>query len=156
MTKQWATRVIVAFQSACWCVAILLLLSRGISNLQASFASPAPRKEFNHLTNATITTVDRRSRGYALGVGLIMVAVLMIVASPIILIARACDRRRYRSVVSIQLYLIKNVLTFSTGTDWVKYKVSGPLMWKPVFNSWYLQYLETVHKTINDVTYWKQ
>lgn len=81
MAKQWATRVIVAFQSACWCVAILLLLSRGVANLHDA--------------------QDTAGRQYFIGVGLVVLAGLMVVASPVIVIARAYDRRRYRSVVSI-------------------------------------------------------
>ncbi|XP_054285079.1 uncharacterized protein LOC129001706 [Macrosteles quadrilineatus] len=77
MPRQWATRVVVAFQSLCWCTAILLLLTRGLANLR----SAAPQ-------------------GSALGVGLIVLAVLMIVVSPVLLVARAYDRRnrRYASV----------------------------------------------------------
>ncbi|KAG8262909.1 hypothetical protein J6590_043896 [Homalodisca vitripennis] len=94
MAKQWATRVIVAFQSACWCIVILLLLSRGLSNLRYSYSV-----EFQRTANTTVPADTSESgRGYTVGVCLIVVAALMIIASPAIIVARAYDRRRYRSV----------------------------------------------------------
>lgn len=93
MAEQWATRVIVAFQSACWCVAILLLLSRGVANLHDA--------------------KDTSGRQYNIGVGLVVLAGLMVVASPVIVIARAYDRRRYRSVVSTRRLFTHKLTTSS-------------------------------------------